>query len=56
MSRDWRKPARLLVFLGLLVNPLLVSALEVPPLTGRIVDLARALPAHDSEHISARLE
>jgi uncharacterized protein len=56
MSRVWREPARLVVFLGFLLNPLLLSALEVPPLTGRIVDLARVLPAHDSEHISARLE
>jgi uncharacterized protein len=56
MSRVWREPARLVVFLGLLLNPLLLSALEVPPLTGRIVDLERALPAHDSEQLSARLE
>ena len=56
MSRVWREPARLVVFLGFLLNPLLLSALEVPPLTGRIVDLAGALPAHDSEQLSARLE
>ena len=56
MSRVWREPARLVVFVGLLLNPPLVSALDVPPLTGRIVDLARALPAQDSEQLSARLE
>jgi uncharacterized protein len=56
MSRVWRAPARLVVFLGLLLSPLLVSALEVPPLTGRIVDLARVLPAHESEQLNARLE
>ncbi len=56
MSRVRRESARLVVFLGLLLNPLLLSALEVPPLTGRIVDLAHVLPAHDSEQLSGRLE
>lgn len=56
MSRVWRVPARLILFLGLLLNPLLVSALDVPPLTGRVVDLARVLPAHDVEQLTDQLK
>ena len=44
MSRVWRSPARLIVLFGLLLNPLSSLALDVPPLTGRVVDLARVLP------------
>jgi uncharacterized protein len=52
MSRVWRAPARLIILFGLLLNPLLVSALDVPPLTGRVVDLARVLSGQDTEQLS----
>lgn len=45
MSRVWHAPARLVVFLALLLIPGLAWALEVPPLTGRVMDLAHVLPA-----------
>ena len=56
LSRVWRAPTRLIVFLGLLLNPLLVSALDVPSLTGRVVDLGGVLPAHDAEQLTDRLK
>jgi uncharacterized protein len=56
MSRVWREPARLIVFLGILFSPLAGSALEVPALTGRIVDLARVLPAQDADQLTAQLK
>jgi uncharacterized protein len=55
MSRVWRLPARLIVFLGLTFIALSASALDVPPLTGRIVDLAHVLPAHESEQLTQQL-
>jgi uncharacterized protein len=56
MSRVWREPARLIVFLGILFNPLVGVALDVPVLTGRIVDLAHVLPAQDSDQLAAQLK
>ena len=56
MSRVWRSPARLIVLFGLLLNPLLVSALDVPPLTGRVVDLARVLSGQETEQLSDQLK
>src|SRR5262245_31405872 len=56
MSRVWREPARLFVFLAMLVQPVLAFALDVPPLTGRIVDLVQVLPAHDSDQLTAQLK
>jgi uncharacterized protein len=55
MSR-WKSPARLIVLFGLVLSPLLVSALEVPPLTGRVVDLAGVLPVHDSDALTNQLK
>ena len=56
MSRVWREPARLFVFLAMLFLPVSAFALDVPPLTGRIVDLAHVLPAHDSDQLTAQLK
>src|SRR5512144_1119145 len=56
MSRVWREPARLIVFLGVLFCPLVALALNVPALTGRIVDLARVLPAQDADQLAAQLK
>jgi len=56
MSRVWREPARLIVFLGILFCPLVALALDVPALTGRIVDLARVLPAQDADQLAAQLK
>lgn len=55
MSRVWRAPARLIVFLGLLLHPSYLGALDVPPLTGRVVDLAHVLPAPDVQQLNDRL-
>ena len=55
MSR-WKSPARLIVVFGLVLFPLFVSALEVPPLTGRVVDLAGVLPVHDSDALTNQLK
>ena len=49
MSRVWRGPARLIVFLGMLLTAASSWALDVPPLTGRVVDLAHVLPARMSQ-------
>ena len=56
MSRVWQPPARLIVFLGLLLSPLVLSALDVPPLTGRVVDLAGVLPAQDAAQLTEQLK
>src|SRR5262252_256969 len=56
MSRVWQTPARLIVFLAICCQPVLASALDVPPLTGRIVDLARVLPASDADQLTAQLK
>jgi uncharacterized protein len=55
MSRVWRLPARLIVFVGLTFIALSASALDVPPLTGRIVDLAHVLPVQESEQLTEQL-
>jgi uncharacterized protein len=56
MSRVWRTPARLIVLLGLLLHPSYLAALDVPPLTGRVVDLAHVLPAQDTQQLSDQLK
>lgn len=56
MSRVWRKPARLFVFLALLLLPGPAWSLEVPPLTGRIVDLAHVLSTSEAERLTADLQ
>jgi uncharacterized protein len=56
MSRVWQAPARLIVFLGLLLSAVPASSLDVPPLTGRVVDLAGVLPAQDAEQLTAELK
>jgi uncharacterized protein len=56
MSRAWRPTARLSVFLAILSIPSLVSALDVPPQTGRIVDLAHVLPPNESEQLTKQLK
>jgi uncharacterized protein len=55
-SRVWREPARLFVFFGLLLNTLSVFALDVPPLTGRVVDLSHALSANEADSLAAILK
>ncbi|MDP2384288.1 MAG: TPM domain-containing protein [Nitrospirota bacterium] len=56
MSRVWRGPARLMVFLGILLMATSAWALEVPALTGRVVDLAHVLPADVAASLSRDLE
>jgi uncharacterized protein len=56
MSRVWRKPARLFVFLAMFLSPGLVWSLEVPPLTGRVIDLAHVLSASDADRLTADLQ
>ena len=56
MSRVWGAPARLFALFVLLLSPCYASALDVPPLTGRVVDLARVLPASDSAQLSDQLK
>ncbi len=56
MSRVWRTPARLIVLLGLLLHPSYLAALDVPPLTGRVVDLAHVLPPQDTQQLSDQLK
>ena len=55
MSRVWPKPARLMLCLGLLLWTASAWALEVPALTGRIVDPSHVLPAATIESLSASL-
>jgi uncharacterized protein len=55
MSRVWQMPARLIVFVGLAFIALSASALDVPPLTGRVVDLAHVLPVQESEQLTEQL-
>lgn len=56
MSRVWRALARLSVFLGTILVAASAWALEVPPLTGRIVDLAHVLPADVAASLTSDLE
>jgi uncharacterized protein len=55
MSRGWRVPARLFVVLGVLLSALPSLALDIPPLVGRIVDLAHALPASEADRLTEAL-
>ena len=56
MSRVWHEPARLMLCLCLLLCPVSAWALEVPTLTGRVVDLAHVLPPNIVESLTARLK
>jgi len=56
MSRVWRKLARLIVVLGVMLVAASALALDVPPLTGRIVDLAHVLPADVAALLTSDLE
>jgi len=56
MSRVWRKPARLFAFLVMLLTPGSVWSLDVPPLTGRVVDLAHVLSASEADRLTADLQ
>jgi uncharacterized protein len=55
MSRVWHEPARLMLYLCLLISTVSAWALEVPTLTGRVVDLAHVLPHDMVESLTARL-
>jgi uncharacterized protein len=55
MSRVWHEPARLMLCLCLLISTVSAWALEVPTLTGRVVDLAHVLPHDIVEALTARL-
>ena len=58
-KNTWRVPSAL-VFVSILTltSAFLyhASALDVPPLTGRVLDLAHVLPAHDADAITASLK
>jgi uncharacterized protein len=56
MSRVWRKPARLIVFLAMILGAAPAWALDVPPLTGRVVDLAHVLPADAAASLTGDLD
>jgi uncharacterized protein len=56
MSRVWHEPARLMVFLGVMLIAPSAWALDVPPLTGRVVDLAHVLPADVAAALTRDLE
>ena len=56
MSRGWHEPARLMLCLSMLFCTVSAWALEVPTLTGRIVDLAHVLPPNTVVSLTARLK
>ena len=56
MSRVWREPARLMVFLGVMFAAASAWPLDVPPLTGRVVDLAHVLPPDVATSLTHDLE
>jgi uncharacterized protein len=56
MSRVWREPARLTLFLCLLLGTVPTWALDIPMLTGRVVDLAHVLPAPTVESLTTQLK
>ncbi|MCC6141669.1 MAG: TPM domain-containing protein [Nitrospira sp.] len=56
MSRAWRKPARLFVFLAMLLSQDLAWSLDVPPLTGRVMDLAHVLSTGETDRLTADLQ
>lgn len=55
MSPVWRGSARLMVVLGILLMAASAWALEVPALTGRVVDLAHVLPVDVAASLSRDL-
>jgi uncharacterized protein len=56
MSRVWHAPARLMVFFGVMLIAVTAWALDVPQLTGRVVDLAQVLPADVAASLTHDLE
>src|SRR4051812_18058513 len=56
MSRVWREPARLLLVVACLCAGSTGWAADVPPLTGRLVDLARIVPADLAASLTQELE
>lgn len=56
MSRVWQEPARLMIVLVCLGVSAAGWALDVPPLTGRIVDRANVLPADLVAQLTQELE
>ena len=56
MSRVWREPARVILVLGVILNAASGWALDVPPLTGRVMDLAHVLPADVAAALASDLE
>jgi len=56
MSRVWLEPARLIVIVGVLFLTGAAWALDVPSLTGRVVDLAQVLPPDVAASLSRDLE
>lgn len=52
----WRGPVRLFLWFALLSVAVPLFALEVPPLTGRVVDSAHVLPASDVDWLTAALK
>ncbi|BFU94634.1 MAG: conserved protein of unknown function [Nitrospira sp.] len=55
-SQVWQGPLRLLVLITLLLVAIPLFALEVPPLTGRVVDSAHVLPTSDVDSLTASLK
>ena len=56
MSPVWREPVRLMVVVAMMFAALSAWALDVPPLTGRVVDLAHVLPAETAAALTGQLE
>lgn len=56
MSRVWRAAARFIICLGTVFVAASAWALDVPPLTGRVVDLAHVLPADVAASLTSDLE
>jgi uncharacterized protein len=56
MSRVWREPARLMVFFGVMLFAASAWALDVPSLTGRVVDRAHVLPLDVATSLTYDLE
>jgi len=56
MSRVWRAAARLVLCLGMVFVAASAWALDAPPLTGRVVDLAHVLPADVAASLTSDLE
>jgi uncharacterized protein len=56
MRRVRREPAQFMLVLGVILTAASVWALDVPPLTGRVVDLAHVLPADVAASLTSDLE